>query len=129
MNIIKTDEKSNSHSGFSIGLFCRNSQYKDFLDSKTSGGNPVKLGCMVLKKSEFKSGYRISDFTGQISLKAPRLDTGCITQISILIYSVTKATLTILFGRRAPTRVFCALSEEKNINIKAKCQGFFSRRA
>ena len=31
----------------------------------------------------------------------------------ILLFYVAKAALTILFGRRAPTRVFCPSSEEK----------------
>ncbi len=34
-----------------------------FFNSKTNGENPVKLGCIVLKKSAWKSVYRISDFT------------------------------------------------------------------
>ncbi len=32
------------------------------LNSKSNGENPVKLGCIVLKKSARKSVYRISDF-------------------------------------------------------------------
>ncbi len=33
------------------------------LTTITNGENPVKLGCIVLKKSVCKSVYRISDFT------------------------------------------------------------------
>ena len=36
---------------------------RQLLDSKTKGGNPVKLGCTVLERSAWMSVYRISDFT------------------------------------------------------------------
>ncbi len=35
----------------------------EFVDSKTSGKIPVKLGGMVFEKFAWKSVYRISDFT------------------------------------------------------------------
>ena len=34
-----------------------------FLDPKTNGENPVKLGCVVFEKSAWKSVYKISYFT------------------------------------------------------------------
>ncbi len=64
---------SDSHGVFGIEFRTQKLSAKyessQFFNSKTNGENPVKLGCIVLNKSAWKSVYRISDFT--VSMHIP----------------------------------------------------------
>ncbi len=62
------NRRSDSWGIFSIGCSSQ------FLDSKTNGEYPVRLGCIVLMKSAWKSVYGITEFTvgsGQLYILIP----------------------------------------------------------
>ncbi len=54
---------SDSHRVFSIEFGTKKLTTPQFLDSKTNSENPVKLSCIDLEKSAWKSVYTIIDFT------------------------------------------------------------------